>query len=166
MAVTPGISQERSGAQNPATMSQKVGVTVKDVPAQEFVQAYAQHLKRSGKIRVPKWTDLVKTATYKELSPYDPDWYYIRAASIARKVYLRGGIGVGKLRQLYGGRQNNGTRPSHRCRASGAVPRSILQQLEKIKVLEKDTKGGRKITSNGQRDLDRIAGTIKVVKTI
>jgi small subunit ribosomal protein S19e len=60
-------------------MSQKVGVTVKDVPAQEFVQAYAQHLKRSGKIRVPKWSDLVKTATYKELSPYDPDWYYIRA---------------------------------------------------------------------------------------
>jgi len=87
-------------------MSQKVGVTVKDVPAQEFVQAYAQHLKRSGKIRVPKWADLVKTATFKELSPYDPDWYYIRAASIARKVYLRGGLGVGKLRQLYGGREN------------------------------------------------------------
>jgi ribosomal protein S19E (S16A) len=65
-------------------MSQKVGVTVKDVPAQEFVQAYAQHLKRSGKIRVPKWTDLVKTATYKELSPYDPDWYYIRAGTFSR----------------------------------------------------------------------------------
>lgn len=68
-------------------MSQKVGVTVKDVPAQEFVQAYAQHLKRSGKIRVPKWSDLVKTATYKELSPYDPDWYYIRAGTFSYLLY-------------------------------------------------------------------------------
>lgn len=68
-------------AGRPLEMSQKIGVTVKDVPAQEFVQAYAQHLKRSGKIRVPKWADLVKTATYKELSPYDPDWYYIRAGT-------------------------------------------------------------------------------------
>ncbi len=58
---------------------QRVGVTVKDVPAQEFVVAYAQHLKRAGRLHVPKWADLVKTAPYKELAPYDPDWFYIRA---------------------------------------------------------------------------------------
>ena len=33
------------------------------------------------------WVDSVKTATYKELAPYDPDWFYIRAASVARKLY-------------------------------------------------------------------------------
>ncbi len=55
------------------------GVNVKDVASADFVIAYAAHLKRIGKIEVPKWADLVKTATYKELAPYDPDWYYIRA---------------------------------------------------------------------------------------
>ena len=28
---------------------------------------------------MPEWVDLVKTAKSKELAPYDPDWYYIRA---------------------------------------------------------------------------------------
>ena len=30
-------------------------------------------------MELPEWTDIVKTATFKELAPYDPDWYYIRA---------------------------------------------------------------------------------------
>ena len=30
---------------------------------------------------------------HKELAPYDPDWYYIRAAAIVRKIYLRQGTG-------------------------------------------------------------------------
>ena len=58
------------------------GICVKDVAANDFVVAYAAHLKRIGKIEVPKWADLVKTASYKELAPYDPDWYYIRAGAL------------------------------------------------------------------------------------
>lgn len=30
-------------------------------------------------VEVPTWSDLVKTGTYKELAPYDPDWYFVRA---------------------------------------------------------------------------------------
>ena len=30
-------------------------------------------------MQLPNWVDLVKTATFKELAPYDPDWYYVRA---------------------------------------------------------------------------------------
>lgn len=30
-------------------------------------------------IQLPSWVDLVKTGTHKELAPYDPDWYYVRA---------------------------------------------------------------------------------------
>lgn len=55
------------------------GVTVKDVQPQAFVKAYAAYLKRTGKLEVPKWVDLAKTGTYKELAPYDPDWFYVRA---------------------------------------------------------------------------------------
>ena len=32
-------------------------------------------------IKLPQWVDIVKTGTFKELAPYDPDWYYIRAGA-------------------------------------------------------------------------------------
>ena len=35
--------------------------------------------------------------------------------------------------------------------------RKAVQALEKIKVLDKDSKGGRMITQIGQQELDRIA---------
>lgn len=41
------------------------------------------------------------------------------------------------------------------------VERRILQGLERINVLEKDTaRGGRRISIDGQRDLDRIATAV------
>ncbi|KAE8805586.1 40S ribosomal protein S19 [Hordeum vulgare] len=45
----------------------------------EFVKAYSAHLKRSGKMELPEWVDIVKTTMFKELPPTDPDWYYMRA---------------------------------------------------------------------------------------
>ena len=36
-------------------------VSVKDVSQQDFVVAMAAHLKKSGKMKVPEWVDLVKT---------------------------------------------------------------------------------------------------------
>ncbi|XP_058185557.1 uncharacterized protein LOC131302773 [Rhododendron vialii] len=72
-------------------------------------QGLLGHLKRSGKMELPHWTDIVKTGTFKELAPYDPDWYYIRAASMARKIYLRQGLGVGSFQRIYGERKRNGS---------------------------------------------------------
>mmetsp|Transcript_11975 Transcript_11975/g.30567 ORF Transcript_11975/g.30567 Transcript_11975/m.30567 type:complete len:118 (-) Transcript_11975:96-449(-) len=102
--------------------------------------------------------DLIKTARFKELSPYDPDWYFIRAASIARKVYLKQGVGVGKFRKIYGNTYRKGVRTEHFSKASGGLVRHILQQLEKAGLVEHYGKGGRQITSQGRRDLDLIAG--------
>ncbi|KAI9018089.1 40S ribosomal protein S19-A [Phycomyces blakesleeanus] len=136
------------------------GITVKDVNAHEFIKAYSAYLKRTGKLEVPKFVDIVKTGSYKELAPYDPDWYYVRAASVARHIYIRKSVGVGALNKVHGGRINRGFRPSHHVEASGSVNRKVLQSLEKIGVLEQDKKGGRRITQDGQRDLDRIAMTL------
>jgi small subunit ribosomal protein S19e len=37
----------------------------------------------------------------------------------------------------------------------------VLQQLEKMKLIEQDDEnGGRRITSKGQKDLDQIAGQV------
>ena len=54
------------------------GITVKDVNAHEFVEAYARHLKKQAKIQPIENVDLVKTGIAKELAPYNEDWFYIR----------------------------------------------------------------------------------------
>lgn len=56
--------------------------TVRDVPAAKFIAAYADVLKNNDKFHVPKWVDIVKTGVHKELAPYDPDWYFVRAGII------------------------------------------------------------------------------------
>ena len=58
---------------------------------------------RSGKLKIPEWSDLVKTGTHKELAPIDPDWYYIRCAAVLRRVYMRGNIGIKGIAKKYGG---------------------------------------------------------------
>ncbi|CAI0386971.1 unnamed protein product [Linum tenue] len=81
---------------------------------------------------------------------------------MARKVYLRGGLGVGAFRRIYGGSKRNGSRPPHFCKSSGAIARHILSELQKLNIVEVVPTGGRRITSNGQRDLDQVAGRIIV----
>jgi len=58
------------------------------------------------------------------------------------------------------GRANNGSLPSHWVRGSGSIARKSLQSLELLKLVEKDANGGRKLTSHGRRDLDRIAAQV------
>eukprot|EP00392_Amoebophrya_sp_AT5.2_P010091 g10144.t1 len=132
--------------------------TVKDVKAQKFITAFAKHMKRQGKFELPKWADVVKTGVSRELPPMDQDWLYIRAASVARYVYNRGGSGVGAFRKVYGSQQRRGTCKPHFCKSGGKIIRYCMQQLEEIGILEVDEKtGGRKITPEGQREMDTVA---------
>jgi small subunit ribosomal protein S19e len=137
------------------------GLTVKDVDQDKIVQGVALFLKKSGKLKVPDNMDVVKTSKAKELSPSNIDWFYVRCASILRRMYHRGPIGVGGVQKIYGTRKRNGVKPSHYCRADGAISRRAVQALEHIKLIEKHPEGkGRKLTAQGQRDLDRIASQI------
>lgn len=79
-------------------------------------------------------------------------------ASIARKIYLRGGIGTGEFRKIYGGRKRRGMKPAKSSKAAGGVIRSSLKQLEKLGIVEKDPKGGRRLTRKGQSEMDTQAG--------
>ena len=111
--------------------------SVRDVDATKFVRAYALHLKRSGKLEVPEWTEHVKTGTHKELAPYDPDWFYVRTAALARHLYIRPDAGVGAFKTVFGGRKRNGVRPAKSCQAGGSIIRKALQALEAMKLVAK-----------------------------
>lgn len=90
----------------------------------------------------------------------NPDWYYVRAASIARKIYLNGGIGVGTLAHWYGGAAKKGNGAWHFRKASRGLIRHILINLQNAGTVELTENGGRRITSEGQMELDTIARTI------
>merc|ERR1712147_257670 len=77
----------------------------------------------------------------------------------ARHMYIRSPIGVSTVKKIYGIRSNNGSSPSHWAAGAGGVARKALQAL---KLAEKDPNGGRRLTSQGRRDLDRIAAQIKL----
>merc|ERR1712084_196080 len=128
-----------------------------DVEADKFIVAFAQHLKRQGRFEIPKWADVVKTARYKELPPNDPDWLYVRTASMVRKIYIRAGMGVGAFRKVYGGQQRRGVQKNVYAKGSGKIARYICQQLEEMGLIEQDDNGGRRITKEGQRELDTVA---------
>ena len=61
-------------------------------------------------------------------------------------------------------RRNMGSAPSHWRAGSGSVARKALQSLESLKWVEKDANGGRRMSSQGRRDLDRIAAQLKNAK--
>ena len=146
-----------TGAYDSYFQEDKTVVTVKDVEAAKFIKAFAQHLKRQGRFEIPKWSDVVKTGVSKELAPYDPDWLYTRTASIVRKVYIRGGSGVGGFAKVYGHQYRRGTQTNSYAKGSRKIIRYILIQLEEMGLVEQDENGGRKITKEGQRELDTVA---------
>jgi len=133
---------------------------VKDVPCEAFIQSFAQHLKRQGKLEMPAWVDYVKTGKAKELAPYDPDWLYVRAASLARKVYIRKGTGVGAFSKVYGRKNRNGVMKNKCSTSSKKVIRYLLQQLGDMGLVEVDQNGGRALTPEGNRELDLVAGRV------
>ncbi len=138
--------------------------TVYDVPADELVKRVADRLKKNKHIRLPKWAMEVKTGAHKELPPQDNEWWYVRAASMLRQIYMHGPVGVARLRTYYGGRVRRGTRRERFREASGKVIRTILSQLEEAGYVIKPEKikKGRMISPKGQSFLDDIAHDIKL----
>merc|ERR1712168_1363781 len=134
--------------------------SVKDVCQQHFVVGFADFLKKSGKMKVPEWADLIKLSRFNEQGPHNQDWFFVRAASVARHLYIRSPAGVGSFTKIYGARKRNGSAPSHFMSSSQSVSRRVLQALEEMALVEKDANGGRKLTSQGRRDMDRIAAQI------
>ena len=131
--------------------------TVYNVPANKFIERLAEELKKIPEIKPPEWAKFVKTGVHKERAPEQPDWWYIRCASILRKIYVHGPVGVSRLRVAYGGRQKRGFAPEHFRRGSGSIIRKALQQLEQAGLIEKVEREGRVVSPKGRSFMDRIA---------
>ncbi len=132
-----------------------------DVKPQELAAGVAKELK--AKIQAPAWAPFVKTGVHKERPPVNPDWFYVRAASVLRTVYKDGPVGVSKLRSRYGGKKNRGRAPEEFRKASGNIIRKVLQQLEKAGLLKQKKDGvhkGRIIAPAGAALLERAAAKL------
>lgn len=120
-----------------------------DVSADKLINVVSKDLKENLKFKKPEWADFVKTGVSRERAPEDADWWWVRAASILRKLYIKNkGIGVERFRTVYGGRKNRGVKPEHFYKGSGKIIRTILQEFDNLGLTEK-TQKGRKITKKG-----------------
>jgi len=133
-----------------------------DIPPQTYIQQLAKYIKNNiDQIQPPPWTTTTKTSSHTSRQPENQDWYYTRTASILRKTYLHGPIGIEKLRAEYGGRHRKGSIREHTRKGSGANIRKILQQLETAGLIEPTKNKGRTLTHEGRRTLDKLAADIK-----
>ena len=133
---------------------------VYDVPADSLIQRVSEKLKEEYKeVKPPSWAPFVKTSAHKERAPEDPQWWFKRCASILRKVYLNGPVGVSRLRTAYGGSKDRGRKPEHSYKGSGAIIRNALKQLEAAGLIEK-VELGRVISPKGKSLLDKVAHEI------
>ena len=133
-----------------------------DVPAHILMETLAQHLKKNvDEIVPPAWSSFVKTGSHTIRPPQNPDWWFTRCASLLRKIYVKGPIGVVHLRSEYGGRKDRGVRPEHARMGGGAIVRKALQQLEEAGLVEPSRNKGRVLTKEGRRLLNDLSAEIK-----
>ena len=130
----------------------------------KFIPALAEALKNVPEFEVPEWANYVKTGVSRERPPAMDDFWYTRAASILRQLYIKGVVGVGKLRTKYGSRKDRGGRPDKFFKSGGKIIRVILQQAEAAGLVEKVTRmqHGRRLTAAGRDFLDAIEVEEKV----
>jgi small subunit ribosomal protein S19e len=126
---------------------------VYETKASTVIDAAAQALK--GKVNKPAYVNFVKSGAGRERTPADPDFWYTRCASILRKIYINGPVGVSRLRVWYGNRQEHVIHKKHFVKAGGSMIRDALIELEKLNYV-KNTKAGRIITPQGKSFLDKI----------
>ncbi|MFX1420074.1 MAG: 40S ribosomal protein S19 [Promethearchaeota archaeon] len=131
------------------------------VQPEKLVESIAIKLKEYPEISPPEGSEFWKTAFFKELAPQDTEnFWYLRCASILRKVKKFGPIGVNKLRKFYGGRNRKGPGLHHSAKGSGKIIRVALQQLENANLVVKIEKEGRVVSSEGTSLLERTAYTL------
>jgi small subunit ribosomal protein S19e len=135
--------------------------TAYDVPANELIKHLAKKFEKEEGIKMPEQNKYAKTSVAAENLPDNADWWYVRCASILRKIYMNNGIGIAELKEEYGGKRRRGSKPPKARAGSGTVVRRCVQQLEQAGYVTKIKGKGRVITPKGQKLLDNNAYEVK-----
>jgi len=143
-------------------------ITPREIPVDLFIETLTTRLKAMDEFKMPEWASFVKTGRAKRRPPEKSDWWYVRAASILRSTYIKGIVGVSRLRTKYGSRKNRGARPEKFYKSSGKIIRTILQQATNAGFVEhiKEKHAGRRITKKGKEFLEALATELKNNKII
>lgn len=136
---------------------------IRQIKSHDFVRRCSEELKKIKDIQMPEWAKYAKTGVHKKYPPHQEDWWYIRAASLLRRIGLDGPVGVSRLRTFYGGRKERGHKPEKFRKAGGNAIRKILQQLERAGLIEQNKQGkkGRVLTEKGRRFVAKIVEDVK-----
>ena len=135
-------------------------MTVQEVDPKVLLARLKEELKKLSQLQPPPWSYYAKAGAHKERLPEQSDWWHMRAASLLRRIYLNGPVGISRLRSYYGGRQNRGQAPERFRKAGGKIIRTILQQLEQVGLVKKIERGGRKVTPRGAAMLENLVKRI------
>ncbi len=136
-------------------------MTVQEVQPAALIKRLSEELKKVESVKPPQWSLFAKTGAHKQRPPEQPDWWYLRTASLLRKIYFDGPVGISRLRSFYGGRQHRGQAPEHFRKAGGKIIRVALQQLEKAGLVGKAERRGRKLTPKGVTMIEDVAQQLK-----
>lgn len=123
-----------------------------------LISKVAEKLK-SMNVHAPGYVSYVKTGPGKERVPSDPNFWYVRCASVLRQTYLNGPIGISRLRIRYGTRKRHVVHKHHSYRSGGSAIKDAFDALEKLGYVKKG-KRGRTITPQGRSFLDKTAGEV------
>ena len=138
--------------------------TVFDIQGNLLVSKLKDELKKIGQLKPPAWAKFAKTGVAKKKPPENDDFWYWRAASILRQLYIAGRpVGVQRLRTRYGSKNDKGRKPARFKKAGGSIIREVLQQLETAGLVKKsldEGKKGRLLTPKGKSMLDKEAAKV------
>jgi len=125
----------------------------------KYNKILADALSKMPEFKKPEWVDFVKTGTNKQRPTSDEGFWHNRAASILRQIYIKGTVGVQRLRTRYGGRKDRGVKPAMFVKGGGKIIRVILQQSDLAGFTEKvkSKVSGRQLTKKGKDFLEGLA---------
>jgi small subunit ribosomal protein S19e len=147
---------------NDARVNRYSMVTIYDVPADALIEEVAARLE--DRIDEPDWVEFAKSGSGKELPPEQEDFWYVRSASLLRKVAQNEPIGIERLATEYGSKKRGSNRyivrPGRHSSGSRKLIRASLQALEEDGLVTTAAGEGRRLSDEGEAFLSEVAAEV------